>query len=249
MAFRFATEERLKRRIKSSFSLYLKPEIVELISQSANPESELAAARRPLSALFVDIRGFTAMSERMPPESVVEALDVYLEELTASVQQYNGTINKYVGDEIIGIWNCLHLHPQHDHAMLAVRCGLDMIARMDRINEQLRALGLPTIKYGIGINTGEAIVGQMGSSFRKQYDVIGDVMNTAARLCSAAGGGEIIISQWTWEAIGDHLIVEETDPLKLKGKSEPMRTFAVLGIASEEPAPASAPLPAASAAD
>ena len=82
-----------------------------------------------------------------------------------------------------------------------------MVARMDYINEQLRARGLPAIKYGLGINTGEGVVGQMGSSFRKQYDVIGDVMNTAARLCGAAGGGEIIISESTWELIGDRLIL------------------------------------------
>jgi adenylate cyclase len=169
------------------------------------------------------------MSERMQPEEVVAALDVYLELLTGSVLKFDGTINKYIGDEIVAIWNAPHHHP--DHHMRAVRSALDMVARMDEMNASLRETGLPAIKYGIGVNSGEAIVGQMGSSFRKQYDVIGDTVNTGARLCSAAGGGEVIIGQNTWEAIGDELVVEETEPLRLKGKSQALRTFLVLDIA------------------
>jgi adenylate cyclase len=93
---------------------------------------------------------------------------------------------------------------------------------------------LPSIKYGIGVNSGEAVVGRMGSSFREQYDVIGDTVNTGARLCSAAAGGEIIIGEATWRAIGDQLIVEETEQLRLKGKSAEFRTFRVLGLQTQE---------------
>jgi adenylate cyclase len=153
-------------------------------------------------------------------------------------------INKYVGDEIIGVWNYLHIKPQPDHAMLAVRAGLDMVARMDGMNERLRAADLPAVKYGIGINSGPAVVGQMGTRLRKQYDIIGDTVNTGARLCSAAGGGEIIIGQATWELIGNRLIVEETEPLKLKGKSEPLQTFSCLGIRTDVDANLGVPVPA-----
>lgn len=243
MAYRFATEERLRRKTKKIFGLYVKPEVVETLVESHDYEKALQGRRQDVSVLFVDVRGFTSMSEHMQPEDVVRALDVYLEELTASVQDFGGTLNKYVGDELIGAWNLPKEQP--DHAMRAVRCGLDMVARMDKINQQLRSQNLPALKYGIGINSGEAVVGQMGSSFRKQYDIIGDTMNTGARLCSAAGGGEIIIGQRTWEEIGPDLILEETEPLRLKGKSEPLRTFLVLGIRPPgEPAPAAAPVPA-----
>lgn len=247
MAFRFATEERLKRKLKGNFSQYLTQEIVELFTNSPDPGRELAPGDREISVLFVDVRGFTSMSEHMAPQEVVAALDIYLEELTESIEAHGGMINKYVGDEIIGVWNALHVKPQPNHAMLAVRAGLDMIGRMDGINERLRGSGLPAIRYGIGINSGRAVVGQMGTRLRKQYDIIGDTVNTGARLCSAAGGGEIIIGQKTWELIGDQLVLEETDPLRLKGKSDPLRTFACLGLRETgEPgaAPAGAPAPA-----
>ena len=128
----------------------------------------------------------------------------------------------------MGLWNAPRLQP--DHAMLAVKSALDMINRLEKINAQLTAQALPNIRYGIGVNTGEGIVGEMGSTFRKQYDAIGDSVNTAARLCSAAGGGEIIISQNVWEILGDRLEVEETEPLTLKGKSERLRTFRVIAL-------------------
>lgn len=228
MAFRFATEERQRRRTHKLFGQYVKPEVVDILVDSTDDETALQGALRPVSTLFVDIRGFTAMSEKMDPQNVIKFLDIYLEDLTESVQKYTGTMNKYVGDELMAMWNAPFAQP--DHPLLAVRCGLDMVARMDKINDQLSGLGLPRIRYGIGVNSGDAVVGSMGSSFRKQYDVVGDCINTAARLCSAAAGGEVIIGQATWELIGNWLVVEETEPLRLKGKSQPLRTFKVLQV-------------------
>lgn len=238
MGLRFATEERRRRRAARMFGQYVKPEIVDILMNAPDEETALAGGRRSISVLFVDVRGFTRMSEAMEPEDVVRALDVYLEELTVSVQAYDGTVDKYVGDEVMAIWNAPSY--QEDHALRAVLSGLDMMSRMDSINRQLRDKGLPAVKYGIGINSGDAVVGQMGSSFRKQYDVIGDTVNTAARLCSAAAGGEIIIGEETWEMIGDRLLVEETEPLALKGKSREFRTFRVLGLQPDSQAPAHA---------
>jgi len=235
MAFRFATEERLKRKTNKAFGLYLRPEVVDILVESEDPTSALQPRRRDISVLFVDIRGFTAMSEHMNPEDVVDTLDVYLEELTDAVQQTGGTLNKYVGDEIMAMWNTPLEQP--DHAVRAVQCAMDMTARVDHINDQLRAKGQPSVAFGIGVNSGEAVVGQMGSTFRKQFDIIGDTVNTAARLCSAAGRMETIVGQGTWEVLGDRLTVEETEPLRLKGKSDTIRTFLVLGLA-ETPAPA-----------
>ncbi len=228
MALRFSTEERQKRRTAKIFGQYVKPEIVDILVNSPDEVAALAGVRREISILFVDIRGFTAMSELMKAEDVVAALDIYLEILTASVLKFDGTINKYVGDEIVAIWNAPHIHG--DHHLRAVRCGLDMVQCMDQINTRLRTQNLPIIGYGIGINSGDVIVGEMGSPFRKQYDVIGDTVNTGARLCSAAGRAEVIIGQATWEAVADHVVVEETEPLRLKGKSQALRTFLVLEL-------------------
>lgn len=245
MAFRFATEERLKRKTNKAFGLYLRPEVVDILVESEDPTSALQPTRRDISVLFVDIRGFTAMSEHMNPEDVVDTLDVYLEELTDAVQKTGGTLNKYVGDEIMAMWNTPIEQP--DHAMRAVQCAMDMTARVDHINSQLQAKGQPSVAFGIGVNSGEAVVGQMGSTFRKQFDIIGDTVNTAARLCSAAGRMETIVGQGTWEVLGDRLTVEETEPLRLKGKSDTIRTFLVLGFA-ETPLPTPPLQPAAAPA-
>ncbi|MBV9280042.1 MAG: adenylate/guanylate cyclase domain-containing protein, partial [Chloroflexi bacterium] len=241
MALRFATEERQKRKATHQFGLYVKPEIVDILVNAPESETALAGARRPITVLFVDVRGFTALSEVMEPEDVVSALDIYLEELTESVQATDGTLDKYVGDELMAIWNAPQY--QDDHPLLAVRSALDMLNRNEHMNRQLQERGLPALGYGIGVNSGDAVVGNMGSSFRKQYDVIGDTVNTAARLCSAAGRGEIIIGERTWELVGDRLIVEETEPLRLKGKRRPLRTFRVLGLKSDAQ-PAARVLPA-----
>lgn len=240
MALRFATEERQRRKTGQIFGQYVKPEIVDLLVNAGNPEAALAGRRRPVSVLFVDIRGFTRMSEGMQPEDVLSCLDVYLEELTESVQDFDGTLDKYVGDELMALWNAPR--DQTDHPLLAVRSALDMVARMEHINAQLQSRNLPHISYGIGVNTGEVVVGQMGSSMRKQYTVIGDAVNTGARLCGAAAGGEILIGEATWEAIGNRLTVEETEPLALKGKTRPLRTFRVLGLAPAAPIPVPSPV-------
>jgi adenylate cyclase len=228
MAFRFATEERQKRRVSELFGQYVKREIVDVLVNAPNAETALAGARRTISVLFVDIRGFTAMSEVIEPEDVVELLAVYREELTQCILDRDGTIAEYVGDECMAIWNAPRY--QEDHAFLAVRAALDMIGRTISINVQLRGKGLPAIQFGIGANTGEAVVGSMGTSFRKQYGVVGDTINTGARLCSSAAGGEVVIGEAVWRLVGDRVVVEETEHLNLKGKHQSIRTFRVRGL-------------------
>lgn len=187
--------------------------------------------RREISILFVDIRGYTAMSENLEPERVADALDIYLGALTRCARSFGGTIAKYVGDEMIVLWNAPYR--QDDHAMLAVSAAVEMVSRMGEINDRLRARGLPSIRYGIGINSGEAVVGRM-DAYSKQYDVLGDTVNTAARLCSAADGAEIIVGETTRQLIADRVDFEATDPLTLKGKSQPLRTFRVLAVHPNE---------------
>ncbi len=233
MGFRFATEERQKRRIRGHFTQYLEPDVVDILV-NATSENVLAGQRQPVSVLFVDIRGSTAMAEHMRPEDVIRVMDIYLEDLSTCVKREAGLVNKYVGDELMATWNTPRMQP--DHALRAVRCALDMVAHMEAIGDQLASADLPRIRFGVGVNSGEAIVGAMGSSIRKQYDVLGDTINTGARLCSAAEGGQVIIGQRTWEQIGDRLVVEETEPLTLKGKSEQLRTFRVLAVQDSAPA-------------
>ncbi len=218
MAYRFLYEEREKRKVKSIFGLYLKPELVDELSRSRSlDEIPLGGERREISLLFVDIRGFTSMSEGMDAEDVLKVLDVYLEDLSRIVFKWDGTLDKYVGDEIMAIWNAPA--PQADHALNAVRCAWEMVMRMPEVNERLQARGLPEVQYGIGVNSGPASVGQMGSQNRRTYTAIGDTVNTAARFCGAAGPTQILIGQSTRDLVQDYVAVDVVPGLQLKGKS------------------------------
>jgi adenylate cyclase len=218
MAYRFLYEEREKRKVKSIFGQYLKPELVENMAKARSVEDiQVGGERRELSLLFVDIRGFTHMSESMEPQDVLRVIDLYLEELTKVVFKWDGTLDKYVGDEIMAFWNAPHT--QADHALLAVRCAWDMITKMPEIQATLAAQGLPSIQYGIGVNSGPASIGIMGSRLRRAYTAIGDTVNTAARFCGAAGPTQILIGQKTYEECKDYVAVDMVPGLQLKGKS------------------------------
>lgn len=220
MAYRFLYEEREKQKVKGIFGKYLKPELVDILSAQRSVEdvqSLMGGDRRELSLLFVDIRGFTHMSESMDAKDVLRVLDTYLDELTHIVFKWDGTLDKYVGDEIMAIWNAPH--EQSDHAVLALRCAWEMVQRMPEIQAKLSDLGLPSIQYGIGVNTGSATVGFMGTGGRNTYTAIGDTVNTAARFCGAAGPTQILIGELTYQLCKDIVAVDMVPGLQLKGKS------------------------------
>ncbi len=218
MAYRFLYEEREKRKVTSIFGRYLKPELVESMARKRSVEDIMVGGvRKELSLLFVDIRGFTHMSEGMEPQDVLRVIDHYLEELTKVIFRWDGTLDKYVGDEVMAFWNAPHEQP--DHALLAVRCAWEMIANMPEIQAKLAAEGLPQIQYGIGVNTGPATVGIMGSKARHAYTALGDTVNTAARFCGHAGPTQILIGQRTYEQCSDFLAVDMVPGVQLKGKS------------------------------
>ena len=226
-AYRFLYEEREKRKVTAIFGQYVKPEIVKEMAAARSVEDLIyGGVRRDLSFLFVDIRGFTAMSEGMSADQVLRILDEYLTDLTRIIFKWDGTLDKYVGDEIMAIWNAPH--EQADHAIRAVRCACDMVAHARELRAKLRSKGLPEIAYGIGVNTGQAVVGSMGSKLRLQYTAIGDTVNTGARFCSAAGPLEVLIGHNTLKEVGDLVDVEQVSGLQLKGKTaETFRVYRV----------------------
>jgi adenylate cyclase len=230
-AYRFLYEDREKRKVTAIFSQYLKPEIVADLAKRRRGVDDImrGGERRDLTLLFVDIRGFTAMSESMAPPDVTELVTTYLDHLSGIIFTWDGTVDKYVGDEIVAFWNAPREQP--DHALLAVRCAYDLVNRAPELEQRLIAKGLPPIRWGIGINTGPAVVGMMGSRSRIQYTALGDTVNTAARFCAHAPAFHLLIGQQTYELCKDYIAVDLVPGVQLKGKSaETFRIYQVTAI-------------------
>jgi class 3 adenylate cyclase len=230
LAARYVLEERERRKVERMFGQYVDPRVVEQLAAKGSVEQIMRGGeRRELTLLFVDIRGFTAMSEAMAAEGVVNLVQVYLDELSQLIFKWDGTIDKFVGDEIVALWNAPVAQP--DHALLAMRCAYDLIAQAPALQEKLAAKGLPPVSWGVGVNTGPAVVGNMGSRDRFQYTALGDTVNTAARFCSAAPGFNVLVGWPTYEASSDYIAVDEMPGLQLKGKSaEKFRVLRVTAI-------------------
>jgi len=234
---RYVLEERERRKVELIFGHWVDPRIARQLAASKSIDEIISRGeRRDLTMLFVDIRGFTAMSEAMRAEDVLAVIQDYLEELTALIFKWDGTIDKYVGDEIVAIWNAPV--PQPSHALLALRCAYDLVNSAPGLLAKLASRGLPPISWGVGINTGPAVVGNMGSKDRLQYTALGDTVNTAARFCGAAEPFTVIIGQPTFDACAQVVAVDQVPGIQLKGKSaETFRVFRVSAIREEPTSP------------
>ena len=228
---KMAEDLSLKEMIKDSFGRYVAPEVVDLIL--ANPDNQwMKGARVEASVLFVDIRGFTALSEGKEPEAIVELLNDFFTRVTDVTMKYGGYLNKFLGDEAMAVFGTPRPNPQHAEA--AVRAALDIqgeIARLDR-KEGMEDMAF---NVGIGINSGEMVAGNLGSAKRVEYTVIGDNVNVSARLTGLAKGTEILISRETYELIKDRdrLKIEERGEVPVKGRKTELSVFSVLGFEKE----------------
>jgi len=234
-AYRFLYEDREKRKVTKLFGHYLKPEIVAQLAKTRGGVDDIlrGGERRDITLLFVDIRGFTSMSESMAASDVTEVVQMYLDHLSGIIFTWDGTVDKYVGDEIMAFWNAPRF--QDNHALLAIRCAYDCINRAPDLQQKLLAKGLPPIRWGIGINTGPAVVGNMGSRSRLQYTALGDTVNTAARFCAHAPAFEVLIGQQTYEMCRDYIAVDLVPGVQLKGKSA--ETFSIYQVTAIREAP------------
>ncbi len=217
---------------RAQFQRLLSPNLVDQIV-SGQLTLDQGGSRREVTMLFADIRGFTGMSERHPPEEMVATLNEYFEVMVDVLFRHGGTLDKYVGDEIIGLFGApVELA---DAPLRSARCALDMMRALEEFNRLRSDQGRERISIGIGINTGPVIAGAIGSSRTLQYTVIGDAVNIAARLCSMAKPGEIIISESTLQMSGPHVIVEPRQTVKVRGRNEPLKIYAVQGIRDTAP--------------
>jgi adenylate cyclase len=239
---RYVLVERERRKVERIFGQYVDPRISRQLADSRSIKDVTSKGeRRELTLMFVDVRGFTAMSEAMKAEDVLAVIQEYLNEMSALILKWDGTIDKYVGDEIVAIWNAPIAQAQH--ALWAVRCAYDLINQASVVQDHLATKGLPPISWGIGINSGPAVVGNMGSRDRLQYTALGDTVNTAARFCSVAPAFTVLIGQSTYDACKQYVAVEQVPGLQLKGKSaDKFRVYQAVSI-REDPASPWVPFP------
>jgi adenylate cyclase len=226
--YHYFTAAREKREVKRAFQHYVAPAVVnQILSQ---PQGlALGGEKRELSVLFCDIRGFTALSETLPPETLVPLLNEYLTRMTEQVFRHGGLLDKYIGDAIMAIYGAPL--PQPDHAARACRTALDLVRAARTLQQEWKARGWPMIDLGVGINTGPMVVGNMGSKTRFDYTVIGDAVNLASRVeaLNKQYGSRILITEFTWQQVKkDFPQAREVDVTTVRGKSEPVRLYELL---------------------
>ena len=224
-----------RREVTNRFKRYVAPEIVNEILKEGQEALALGGKRTHIAVLFVDVRGFTTMSERLAdePEKVVEILNRYLSLIAECILKNGGTLDKFVGDAAMAFWGAPL--PQEDYVMNAVKAAADMVKGSAALSEQLQEEFGQTVSFGIGIHMGDAIVGNMGSVQRMDYTAIGDTVNTAARLEAAAPGGTIYISRTVANALEGRIRTTPlSTPLKLKGKAREVEVLTMDGVLPSE---------------
>jgi adenylate cyclase len=233
MVFGYLFESRSRHHMDNLFGRYVPPDLVKEMSK--NPQSySLASRKLELSVLFSDIRGFTSISEGLEAEVLSELMNEYLTPMTRIVHESTGTIDKYIGDAVMAFWGA----PVRDayHASKAVGAGLAMQEALVNLNRDFKKKGWPEIKIGVGINTGPMSVGNMGSTFRQAYTVLGDAVNLGSRLegITKVYGVGFIVAESTAEKAHEYLY-RELDKVRVKGKEEPVTILEPMGLKEELP--------------
>lgn len=222
---KYAAEVLQRRKIMHAFRKYVAPQVVEEISKHHDYRLKLGGEKRHIAVLFVDIRGFTPLSEALEPEQVVEILNEYLGLVTDAIFKNGGTLDKFIGDAAMAVFNAPF--DSEDYVYKAVCAARDIAAGSDRIAAKFMERFGKKVSYGIGVNCGDAVVGNIGSDFRMDYTAIGDTVNTAARLEANAGAGQIFISEFVYERLKERIEVTEIGEIPLKGKSRGVMVYAL----------------------
>ncbi len=219
VAVNYILAAREKHQIQNTFGHYIDPAVMHQLLEQGSGALELGGRLCDIAVLFVDIRGFTTMSESLDPPTVVEIINKYLTLTTECIMKNHGTLDKFVGDCTMAFWNAPV--EQEDAVYLACRAAMDMVEGSKALGEELLEKYGRTVSFGVGVNWGSAVIGNIGAPRRMDYTAIGDTVNTASRLESNAPGGKILISRVVADILGDRAKVTSLgDTIKLKGKAE-----------------------------
>jgi adenylate cyclase len=226
-AYHYMAEEKEKRRIRTTFQHYLAPSVVEQILE--DPEKlQLGGEEKELTILFCDIRNFTTLSERLSPSQIEQLLNEYFTAMTTVVFKHDGTLDKYMGDNIMAFFGAPLDQP--DHHLRACHTAIGMIEELKMLQEKWKSRGLPPLDSGIGINSGPMVVGNMGSASLFDYTVIGDNVNLGSRLegLNKQYGTNIIVSEYTYRHVKDEFKLREVDLVRVKGKEKAVKIYELL---------------------
>ena len=221
--------EQSNQFIRKTFGRYMSDEVVENILDT--PEGlRIGGERKLVTVLMSDLRGFTAIGERMSPEEVISMLNMYLETMTKIIHKYNGTIIEFLGDGILALFGAPHT--REDDAERAIACALEMQLSMPEVNARNLEHGFVDLEMGCGINTGKVVAGNIGSELRSKYGVVGNAINLAARIESLTVGGQLLVSENSLQACRAQLAISDKWPLRAKGVSDSMTVYNVKGISA-----------------
>ncbi len=228
----FGADALERRRFRQAFGRYVSPEVAAQVLAEA---PSLTGERREVSILFSDLRGFTTLAETMPPEQVAHHLNEYFEVMTAAIFRSRGMVNDFVGDAVMAIFGA----PLGDreHALHAVQAARAMDEGLTALNDRWKSAGLPLLRMGIGIHTGEVFAGNVGGRKRLKYTIIGDAVNVASRVegLNKELGTTILITETTRDALGDRVEARDCGPMPVKGRHQPVRVYEALALRTDEP--------------
>ena len=231
LAVGYGLEKLKRKKVLNAFKKYVAPEIVDEISKKGDFKIKLGGENRDIAVLFVDIRGFTTMSEVLEPEQIVEILNKYLNLTTNAIFKNKGTLDKFVGDATMAVFNSPF--DLEDYEFKAVCAAMDIVAGGAALEDELMKQFGRSVGFGVGVNCGPAVVGNVGCEFRMDFTAIGDTVNTAARLEANAKKGQVLISDVIYERVKDRVEVEEIGEIPLKGKSKGVFVYSVLSVDRE----------------
>lgn len=232
LGYRYVRERQQRTWIRQAFDRYLAPQVIDQIIAEGF-DLKLGGQKRELTILFSDIRSFTTLSEQLSPQELVTLLNVYLSSMTETVLETQGVVDKYIGDAIMAFWGAPVEQP--DHAVRAATTALAMKRTLNRLHDQWAEQQLPLFQIGIGLNTGEVIVGNMGSEKRFDYTVMGDDVNLASRTegLTKHYGVTILLTEATQQKLGDRFVTRFLDDVIVKGRTQPVKLFELVGTLDE----------------